>query len=271
MSEEKVEEIKLHNEIYNKISEVSNILELPFNEVLNASLLYSYRRFWYPLQRYDSGLKVEDQPVKEHEYEPMLEELKEQIKLSHSIISEFEKSEEKFERRFPFGTFQDFEDRHWNLIEFIEESRIPKKKAVVTLTKKPITRELIEEIQEEEITPPEPSIQTKNFLKICIDYFTPQIHGVVDVINLVIFFFLAWITNFYLFWWLNSFWPIFDTGYFIRNFWWFVPFQIFGIPFAIFLISLVIWLIVMYPNRKKKKISKELIVKNRENSKQGSR
>ena len=180
-------------------------------------------------------------------------------------------------RRFPFGTFQDFEDRHWNLIEFIEESRMPKKKAVVTLTKRPIKHELIEEIQEgeeiqeEEIFPPEPSIQTKSFLKICINYITPQIQGIGDVISLLVFFFLAGTANFYLFWWLNSFWPIFNIMHFLIYQPWFVPFQVFGIPFLISLISLVIWLIVMYPNRKKKKISKEVIMKNRENSKQGSR
>lgn len=240
MSEEKDYDVKLESEIQSKLAEVSNTVKLPFNEVLNASLLFSYCRFWYPLQKYFAELKVEKQPVKEDDYEPILTELKDQIESSYTVIQHIEKFEDKFERRFPFGTFQDFDERHWEFIKFIEESSIPKKAPNKVLIKKPIIRKIVEEIQEEEPSPQEPVVEIETFFKKSVAYFTPQIHGLWDIIKLLLFFILTGLACFYIFWAFASVWPIFNFVHFLTYYPYFVPFQILFIMFVILINGFII-------------------------------
>jgi len=240
MAEEKDQDITLESEIRSKLVEVSNKVNLPLDEVLNASLLFSYLRFWYPLQKYYSKLEVEDQPVKEKDYAPILSDLKEQIKSSYNLVQKIDQLESKFEKRHPFGTFQDFEERHHEFIKFIEESSRPKEIPIEPPIKKPITREIVEEIQEEEPPPQEPPVKMDSFFKISIAYLTPQIHGVWDVIKLGIFVILTGLTCFYIFWVFASVWPIFNFTHFLTYYPFFVPFQVLFIIFVILITGFVI-------------------------------
>ncbi len=125
MSEDKDDKIQLELEIQNKLEEVSRILNIPPTKVLNASLLHGLNRYRFPLQKYNSELKVEEQPVKEEEYQPILADLKTQIELSYEIIQDINDFESKFEDRYPFGTFSDFHEREREYIRFIETLNRP--------------------------------------------------------------------------------------------------------------------------------------------------
>jgi len=105
MPKDNEREIEVESGIQNKLVEISKKVDLPLNKVVDGSLLYSYYRFWYPLQKYYSELDVEEQPVKEEVYAPILSDLKEQIELSYSIVQKIDQFETNFEKRHPFGTF----------------------------------------------------------------------------------------------------------------------------------------------------------------------
>ncbi|KKK67978.1 hypothetical protein LCGC14_2948680 [marine sediment metagenome] len=187
MSEDKDDKIQLELEIQNKLEEISRILNIPPTKVLNASLLHGLNRYRFPLQKYNSELKVEEQPVKEEEYQPILSDLKSQIELSYEIIQDIDEFESRFENKYPFGTFSDFQEREREYIKFIE-----------TLNRPP-------DVGKEE---PPRIVITKKVTKAAIKKEELEDKKEKKVIKLVVFIIVCIIANFFIFYGF-----FFDFGY----------------------------------------------------------
>ena len=126
MSEGKENVIELENQIQNKIDKISRILNIPRNKVLYASILHGFNHYHLPLQKYYNELEVEEQPVKEEQYQPLLSDLRDQIELSFRIIQNIDDFEAKFEDKHPFGSFPNLQERHYAFIKFSEILNKPK-------------------------------------------------------------------------------------------------------------------------------------------------
>ena len=240
MSDNKEKELKLEPEIKTRLDKISEDLTIPFSKVLNASIFHGINHFWFPLQQYYSELEVKDQPVKEEDYEPLLQDLKTQIEFSNTIIQGIDKYEEKFEKNHPYGKFKNFSERNNKFIKFIEESTRPKE---IISIETPIIQKVVEKkvIQVEETPPEEPPIQAESFFKKCVAFLTPQIHGVWDVVELIIFVLLTSMANFGIFWGVSSYYTVFfNFGYFLR----YNQIMILVIPVVVFLVILVTSLII---------------------------
>ncbi len=206
MSEDNDKKIKLEQGIQKKLEEISRILNIPFNKVLNASLLHGVNRYRFPLQKYNSELKVEEQPVKEEQYQPILSNLKNQIELSYLESQNIDKFESMFENKSPFGTFSSLQERETEYIKFLGELSKPKEiepkeeppeiTIVHEILEEPTSKEELED--EDELPSPK-----QTTLKWVIGSIKPEIHDVTDVIKLMIFYSLCVITNFYIFWGLS--------------------------------------------------------------------
>jgi len=107
--------LKIEPKVKKILKKLSDTLNIPFNEVLNASILLGFNRFWFPLQKYLSELGVEDQPVKEEGYEPLLAGLKAQIEISYQAIQKIGELEKKFTKKHPFGKFPNLQNDKLNL------------------------------------------------------------------------------------------------------------------------------------------------------------
>ncbi len=249
MSEDKDDKIQLELEIQNKLEEISKMLNMPTTKVLNASLLHGLNRYRFPLQKYTSELKVEEQPVKEEEYQPILADLKTQIESSYEIIQDINEFESKFEDKYPFGTFSDFQEREREYIKFIEIRNRPpnvekEEPSKIVITKKvikvPIKKEELE--VEKEKTPPKQTL-----LKWLISSLKPEMHNVSDVIKLVIFIILCIIANFFIFYGVYLESPIFfDFGYHWQYYPYFTPFIVISVIVTILLSSTLIGKILYY-------------------------
>ena len=126
MSEDNDKKIKLEQGIQKKLEEISRVLNIPFNKVLNASLLHGLNLYRFPLQKYNSELKVEEQPVKEEQYQPILSNLKNLIALSYLESQNIDEFESMFENKHPFGTFSSLQERETEYIKFLGELNKPK-------------------------------------------------------------------------------------------------------------------------------------------------
>jgi len=126
MPDDKESELKLEPEIKRILDKISDDLGISFNKVLHASILHGVNRYWLPLQKYYSELKVQDQPIKEEDFQPLLSDLKEQIESSNTAIQKIDEPEEMFERRYPFGKFTDLHERQAEFIKFIKAFSKPK-------------------------------------------------------------------------------------------------------------------------------------------------
>ena len=243
MSEDNDKKIRLEQGIQNKLEEISRILNIPSNKVLNASLLHGLNRYRFPLQKYNSELKVEEQPVKEEQYQPILSNLKNQIELSYSESQNIDKFESMFENKYPFGTFSSLQERETEYIKSLGELSKPKeiepKEEPSEIT---ITQEIPEESSKEELekegdeTPP-----IQGIFSWLSSYMRAKIQGVADVIKLMIFLILSFTANFYIFWGLYWWQPIlFDIGYHLRYYPVFIPFMILLIGFIIIVTSVIV-------------------------------
>ncbi len=243
MSEDNDKKIKLEQGIQNKLEEISRILNIPSNKVLNASLLHGLNRYRFPLQKYNSELKVEEQPVKEEQYQPILSNLKNLIELSYSESQNIDKFESMFENQYPFGTFSSLQERETEYIKFLGELNKPKEiEPKEEQPKIPIKHKIPEESSKEELEKKEdetPPIQ--GILSWLNSYMRSKIHGVADVLKLMIVLILSFTANFYIFWGLSWWQPIlFDIGYHLRYYPVFLPFMIILIGLIIIVISVII-------------------------------
>ena len=250
MSEDNDKKIKLEQGIQNKLEEISRILNIPSNKVLNASLLHGLNRYRFPLQKYNSELKVEEQPVKEEQYQPILSNLKNLIELSYSESQNIDKFESMFENKYPFGTFSSLQERETEYIKFLGELSKPKEiEPKEEQLKIPIKHKILEEPTNKEELEDEDELPSpkQTTLKWVIDSIKPEIRDVTDVIKLMVFFSLCVITNFYIFWGLSWWQPIlFDIGYHWQYYPFFIPFLLLLIPLIILIISAIIGKILYY-------------------------
>jgi hypothetical protein len=245
MSENNEKKIKLEKGIQKKLEEISRILNIPPNKVLNASLLHGLNRYRFPLQKYHSELKVEDQPVKVEQYQPILSNLKNQIELSYLESQNIDEFESMFEIKYPFGTFSNLQERETEYIKFIGELNKPKEiEPKEELPKIPISHKIpeVEESSKEELDKEEdetPPIQ--GIFSWLNSYMRSKIHGVADVLKLMIVLILSFTANFYIFWGLYWWQPIlFNIGYHLRYYPVFIPFLILLIGFIIIIISVIV-------------------------------
>ena len=243
MSEDNDKKIKLEQGIQKKLKEISRILKIPPNKVLNASLLHGLNRYRFPLQKYNSELKAEAQPVKEEQYQPILSNLKNQIELSYLESQNLDEFESMFENKYPFGTFSSLQERETEYIKFLGELNKPKEiESKEEQPKIPIKHKIPEESSKEELEKEEgetPPIQS--IFSWLNSYMRSKIHGVADVLKLMIVLILSFTANFYIFWGLSWWQPIlFDIGYHLRYYPVFVPFMIILIGFIIIVISVII-------------------------------
>ncbi len=220
MSEDKDDKIQLELEIQNKLERISRILNIPPTKVLNASLLHGLNRYRFPLQKYASELKVEEQPVKKEEYQPILSDLKTQIELSYEIIQDINEFESRFENKYPFGTFSDFQEREREYIKFIEILNSPP------------------DVEKEE---PPRIVITKKVTKAAIK--KEKIVGKKEkkVIKLVVFIIVSIIANFFIFYGF-----FFDFGYHWQFYPYLTSFIIISVIVMILLSSTIIGKILYY-------------------------
>ena len=261
MSEDNDKKIKLEQGIQKKLEEISKILNIPPNKVLNASLLHGLNRYRFPLQKYNSELKVEEQPVKEEQYQPILSNLKNQIELSYLESQNIDEFESMFENKYPFGTFSSLQERETEYIKFFGVLNKPKeiepKEEPPEIT---IAQEILEEptskeeLEDEDETPP-----IQGILSWLNSYMRSKIHGVADVLKLMIVLILSFTANFFVFWGLSWWQPIlFDIGYHLRYYPIFLPFMIILIGFIIIIISVIVGkiLYIVFHKLQKKKSGK---------------
>ncbi|KKM83226.1 hypothetical protein LCGC14_1311570 [marine sediment metagenome] len=245
MSEDNDKKIILEQGIQKKLEEISRILNILPNKVLNASLLHGLNRYRFPLQKYNSELKVEEQPVKEEQYQPILSNLKNQIELLYLELQNIDEFESMFEKKYSFGTFSNLQERETEYIKFLGEHSKPKEiESKEEQPKIPISHKIpeVEESSKEELekegdeTPP-----IQGIFSWLSSYMRAKIHGVADVIKLMIVLILSFTANFCIFWGLYWWQPIlFDIGYHLRYYPVFIPFMILLIGFIIIVISVIV-------------------------------
>ena len=261
MSDGKENIIELENQIQNKIDKISRILNIPRNKVLYASILHGFNNYHLPLQKYYNELEVEEQPVKEEQYQPLLSDLRDQIELSFRIIQNIDDFEAKFEDKHPFGSFPNLQERHYAFIKFseilnkpkdIQREEPPEITIAQEILEEPTSKEELE--KEEDETPP-----IQGILRWLNSYIRSKIHGVADVLRLMIVLILSFTANFFVFWGLSWWQPIlFDIGYHLRYYPIFLPFMIILIGFIIIIISVIVGkiLYIVFHKLQKKKSGK---------------
>ena len=154
MSEDKESERSLEPEIKRRLDKNSEDLTIPFNKVLNAILLHGINHFLFPLQKYYSELEVEDQPIKEEDYQQLLSDLKDRVESSFTAVQKMGQLEKKFEKRYHFGKFASLLERQTEFIKFIEELNKPREietkevKLKTTFTPKIVEKKSIQEKEE---------------------------------------------------------------------------------------------------------------------------
>ena len=222
MNDFKKIEVKLDEEMVSRLQELSEILNVSVNKIINTSLLDGILPYWLPYQQTLTEISDKENPITEEDYQDAIDALAAKINSDFEILKLFDSRESEFESLYPIGHFKDLEERKTKFIKFLktniaieleepeEEIDTPTQEKAVDI---PIDNDITEE--EEDVFP---SLFSR-FFSYINDQVKSKVTNYSDMISHGRFLGILAFINFSIFYFLYLTWPsLFDFVFMLENF-----------------------------------------------------
>ena len=154
---------EIHEEINQRIEELSDFLGVDDSKVTNASIIFGLYKYLLPYQKRSGRLHKEKVYKKTDEITEFKNNLKSQIESDYDMIEDLEKVEKEFENRYQDKTFTSSEEWRDGFLTYLEapveqeieqvEEITEEREPIASLLKRKLTRE----------KPEKKNIKIKNF------------------------------------------------------------------------------------------------------------
>ncbi|MFW9939390.1 MAG: hypothetical protein ACFFFT_00020 [Candidatus Thorarchaeota archaeon] len=216
---EKVE-IALAKELHQRVQKISEALDIPLDTIINVCLLDGIFPLWLPYQKLLNDISDKESPIKEEDYQDILYWLSTHVHSNIESIENLSSLENEFEEEYPFGSFQDLQERRDEFIKFLRSYNEVEDIEVEEIPERPVSEKIkkvkIGSVEEEEEMPPSIFSKFTRFIKSQIN---SCVNSVLDGVLLGIFLVILGVVNFFMFYALYRTWPImFDFGYIITTY-----------------------------------------------------
>lgn len=216
-------EVKIEKKMLSRLQKISEILDISLNKIFNTSLLDGILPYWIPYQQILAEISNKETPIAEEDYQDAIETLSTKIDSDFENIQDFETRESEFESLYPFGHFEDLQERKSEFIKFLglkstvkeeeelkEAEQCPPQKEIIK------TSESTDSVEEEEVVSPSLFSKCSSYVK---DQVTSKITNFQDIIFHAKFLGVLALINFGIFYALFLTWPsLFDFIFMLENF-----------------------------------------------------